>query len=588
MANYLDKFINTSNNFIIPNVQKSQQQTPVSVQAAPAQINQPLGSNILEQFLQNRGTAASVNISAPVRVAGVQSAALEEEIKPNNLRSRFRNNDAKILGVIMRNFGAKDNTGNQLIREGDQKGTFNNAVARLDEIKNLGINTLHVLPVNPPGKQNAMGTAGSVYAPADLLKIDPALDDPNDPKDVKEEFRNFIKECHKRDIRVMLDLPSCASYDLFKERPELMAFEKDGTPKTPGGWADIRMFNPWKDETKRELNPELLQLHKDFVDMCIDLGVDGIRSDVARAKPTEFWDILINYSRERDPEFAWLAETYTYEDASPQLNMNYDRPEDSLNAGFDSYYGQYHIFHEWTKASELTDYVKENLEMTQNLAPGKSLIGSFGTHDDISIMNHGGVTYTNLVSGLQATLPMTNPYYFDGYQSGDDYLYDFEGKTDSQTVTDCNECTVHKGMPDIFNFSRPLIGKHPEIGDFMKNTLDVREKYKDILTKGSFIPLKSNNPNDQIISYARHLNGKTLLVVANRDVSSRQQGTVQVPGLRYTQPLNNLFNSYGDNSLLQATDGALNVDLGPGRVHLFEVDTPNIENSGLEVCKQKL
>ncbi len=580
MANYIDKYLK-----IAPStpVQKTPEPTAVinSTSIQQKQI-QPVGTNVLERYLQNQGLTAMSQVK-PI------DNNIQNDVYKNNLRTKFKNNDAKIMGIIIRNFGAEDKTGNELLREGDIRGNFNNAVNRLDEMKKLGINTLHVLPVNPPGKQNAMGTAGSVYAPADFLKIDPALDDPNDPKDVKEEFRNFINECHKRGISVMLDLPSCASYDLFLARPELMAFEKDGTPKTPQGWNDIRMFNPWKDESKRELNPDLLQMHKDFVDMCIDLGVDGIRADVARTKPTEFWDILTTYSRQRDPEFAWLAESYTYEDASPMLNMNYDRPQDSLRAGFDSYYGQYHIFHEWHKASDLINYVKDNINMSKELEPGKSLIGSFGTHDDISIMNHGGVTYANLVSGIQATLPMLNPYYFDGYQTGDEYLYDFEGTTDKKTDTDSEECTVHRGRPDIFNFSRPLIGKHPEVGDFMKATLDVREEYKDIIEKGSFIPLPvKNNKNDQIIAYARYLNGRTLIVIANRDVNARQGGTIEIPGLSGFQKLNNLFPTTGENSILQADEDKINVDLGPGRIHLFEINTPDIEKSGLEVLKQNL
>ena len=124
----------------------------------------------------------------------------------------------------------------------------------------------------------------------------------------------------------------------------------------------------------------------------------------------------------------------------------------------------------------------------------------------------------------------------------------------------------------------------------MKNTLDVRndKKYHDVLTKGSFIPLHvEQNDNDQIIAFARHLNGKTLLVVANRDVNARQGGSIIIPGLKETQKLNNLFKSYGENSTLQAADGRLNVDLGSGRIHLFEIDTPNIESSGVEVLKQK-
>ena len=582
MANYIDTYTR-----IAPSTPIQRGAEPVAVIKTPQEQvkTEALGTNILEKFLQNRAVVATTQVKAPVANTPVKT-----DVKPNNLRTMFKNNEAVIMGIIMRTFGAKDKSGNQLLRGDDVKGNFNNAIERLDELKNLGINTLHVLPINPPGKMNAMGTAGSVYAPADFLKVDPKLDDPNDPRDVKEEFKNFINECHKRDIRVMLDLPSCASYDLFLARPELMAFEKDGTPKTPGGWNDIRMFNPWKDESKRELNTELVKLHEDFVDFCIELGVDGVRSDVARTKPTEFWDHIIKYSHDKDPEFAWLAESYTYEDASPQINMDYDRPEDSLRAGFDSYYGQYHIFHEWTTANELYNYVKENINMSQNLDAGKSLIGSFGTHDDISIMNHGGVTFTNLVSGIQATLPMLNPYYFDGYQSGDDYMYDFEGQTDSLTDTDCNECTVHKSKPDIFNFSRPLIGKYPECGDFMKNTLEVRNnpQYKEIITKGSFIPLKvDSDPNNQVIAYARHHKGKTLLVVANRDVNSEQSGIINIPGLKDNQPLKNLFKTYGENSEFQADAGKIITKLGAGRVHLFEIDTPDIEKSGLEVLKQK-
>ena len=163
----------------------------------------------------------------------------------------------------------------------------------MDEIKAQGVNTLHLLPINPPGKENAMGTAGSVYSPKDLLEIDPVLVDKNDPRSDKEQFKAFVDECHKRGLHVMVDMPSCASYQLYKEKPELMAIE-NGIPKTPQGWEDIRMFQPWDDEGKRTLNPKLLEYHRQFVDMMIDAGVDGIRADVARAKPVEFWDIIIH------------------------------------------------------------------------------------------------------------------------------------------------------------------------------------------------------------------------------------------------------------------------------------------------------
>ena len=507
----------------------------------------------------------------------------------NDLRTLLKNNEAKILAIVPRTFNAKDLNGNDYIDGNEQHGTFLNAIERLDEVKAAGFNTFHVLPVSTPGKIKAMGTAGSVYAPKDMLEIDPMLIDKNDPRSDKEQFKAFIDECHKRGIRVMLDLPSCASYEMFLNMPELMAVEKDGLAKTPQGWNDIRMLQPWEDEGKRTLNPKLLEYHKKFVDMCIDLGIDGIRADVARTKPAEFWDVIIPYSHMRDPEFAWLAETYTYEDASPQANMPHDRPEDSLRAGFDAIYGQYHIFHEWPNATTFMDYVKEQLDMSYRLPKGKSLIGSFATHDDISPMFHGGADYCNLTMGLQATLPMLNPYIVDGYQSGDDYIYSFADKYNPITQTDNHEMTVHRGRLDIFNLSRRPGGTQPEIGKFMTSAFDMRDKYIDVISKGTFIQLdKENDKNDNIIAYARHYNGKTLLVVANKNVNRAVACKIKVPTLKADQELNNLLPSYGKESVLQAKENELCVDLGPARVHVFEIDTPNIENFCDKIYKQNL
>jgi len=504
----------------------------------------------------------------------------------NNLKSMFTNNEANIMAVIMRTFNAKDTDGNCLIQGNEESGNFINAVERLDELKALGINTLHILPFHPPGKSEAMGTAGSLYAPDDFLKIDPVLRDPNDPRSIEEQCKYFIDECHKRGIKVMLDLPSCASVDFARRHPELMAKEKDGSDKTPQGWRDIRMFRIWDDESNKILNPHLLDLHKKYVDMCVDLGFDGIRADVARAKSMEFWNVIIPYSRSKDPEFAWLAETYTYEDASPQLNMPHDRPFDQLKAGFDAYYGQYHIYDQWLKADDLHNYVKENIQMSNTQEVPKSLIGSFATHDDVSPMFYGGAPWVMLTTGLQAFLPQVNPYFVDGVQTGDYYLYPYDHAINSTTMTDNKECTVHKGRIDIFNLSRKPGGDFPEINNFITQALKVRnsEEYNEVITKGSYIPLQTTNP--EIVAFARHEKGKTLLVIANRNVNFRTSGHIAIPGLNNNQPLNNLVPAYGQESFFQKENNKLTVDLAPSRVQVFEIDTPNIEAQSPEVYRQ--
>lgn len=584
--------LNVSNslNLKLYNVQQGTEKNSFQVQSKPQNKVAFSGSNLLAQYLQNQATVNAPIVNQTTPVAPVENKKpVKKMLYTNDLRTLFKNCDAKILAIIPRIFNAKDTNGNEYIDGKEEHGTFKNAIERLDEVKEDGFNTLHVLPVNPPGTKQAMGTAGSVYSPLDLLEIDPVLADPSDSRSAKEQFKDFINECHKRDIKVMIDLPSCASTEMFEQHPEWMAMEPNGMAKTPQGWNDIRMFQPWEDEGKRTLNPKLLELHKQYIDMCIDLGIDGIRADVARAKPVEFWDILIQYARQRDPEFAMLAECYTHEDASPMVNMPADRPEDALRAGFDSYYGQYHLFSEWKTATEFIDYIKEQLDMSYTLEHGKSLIASFASHDDLSPMFHGGADFCKMIMGLEAVIPMTNMYQVDGFQTGDYYTRKYADKYSPETRTDKHEMTVHYGKLDLFNLSRKPGGKEESLRPFIQEAHALRDKYSDVVgPKGTFIVLdKEGDKNDQIITFARHYQGKTLLVVANKNVNRPVACKIKVPTLNKNQKLVNLLPSYGKESIFQAADGELRVDVGPSRVHIFEIDTPNIEKNTNKVYRQR-
>ena len=116
----------------------------------------------------------------------------------------------------------------------------------------------------------------------------------------------------------------------------------------------------------------------------------------------------------------------------------------------------------------------------------------------------------------------------------------------------------------------------------------MRDKYIDVISNGSFIPLeKSKDKTDQVIAYARHYNGKTLLTVANKNVNRPVSCTINVPTLKAGQELKNLLPSYGMESKVQAENNKLNVALGPARVLVFEINTPQIERYCNAVYKQR-
>ena len=577
----------------------------------PLFLSPLLRESILAQSKQLLNKTSAITPSTPL--SGVENYK-------NNLKSMFLSNEAQVLAVIIRTMNAQDTDGNELIQGDEKSGNLINAIDRLDEIKNTGFNTLHILPIHPTGKTHAMGTAGSLYSPLDFLTIDPEIVDENPPEKYKKRIEDiyfqltgkkltkmdkndpdvakaqcklFIEECHKRNIKAMLDLPSCGSVDFSKAHPEMMAVDSNGKEKVPQGWQDIRMLRPFKNEETRELNESVLDMHKKYVDMCIELGFDGIRADVGRAKPVEFWNVIIKYSHAKDPEFAWLAETYTHEDASPQVNMPYDRPRELLEVGFDAYYGQYHIFNEWTQAQQLYDYVKENIDMNNEIGEPKSLLGSFATHDDSSPMLYGGAPWVMFTSILQSMLPQLNPYIVDGTQTGDYYIYPYDHAKVRDTQTDNHECTVHTGRIDIFNRSRKPGGKFPEIENVIRTAFALRDgRYneinknsniklnmqnaKDVITKGSFIILPSNNP--EIISFARHKDGKTLLFIGNRNVNRPIGGTINIPGLKPDQKFNNLMPKYGEPCKFQNNqNGSITVEMDPSKACVFEIDNADIE-----------
>ena len=100
---------------------------------------------------------------------------------------------------------------------------------------------------------------------------------------------------------------------------------------------------------------------------------------------------------------------------------------------------------------------------------------------------------------------------------------------------------------------------------------------QDVITKGSFIVLPTNNP--EIIAFARHKDGKTLIFVGNRNVNQKVGGKIEIPGLNPEQKFKNLMPNYGDECKIQHTEkNEIAVELGSSRACVFEIDAPEIQN----------
>ena len=479
----------------------------------------------------------------------------------NDLRTLFLTNKANICGINLRTFNAKDTNGNEIIDENEESGNFINAIERLDEIKELGINTLHVLPITPVGRLKALGTAGSVYAAEDFWSINPQLVDKNSKLSDIEQAKKFVEECHKRNIRVIIDLPSCGAYDLFLTHPELFVKDDRLSSIVPTDWTDVRLL---KTGNNKNLNQDVLEAHKKFVNMVLEIGADGIRADVATIKPSAFWEKIIKYTRKIDPEFMFLAEASDSWREPPSKYAEFTPYDKLLQAGFDGYYGSFFDLKDWN-AEEFIEHVKFNQKLLNSYKAPKSVIMSFTTHDEVSPVVLHGENFSIMISWLEATLPF-NPYCIDGFFSGDTYIYPWANTKASKTETDDDYYFVHRGKLDIFNFSRKPDGHNEKILENFKSALQFRNDNIDLVTSDNFISYKTHNT--KVFAYSRSLNNESILVIGNLDFKNPQNKiSVKDSLINKKSKIEKICGS--DN--YKITRHELHTDLNAGEIKVFMI-----------------
>ena len=492
-------------------------------------------------------------------ILSLSSACLAGE--NNNLRTLFLNNKANICAINLRTFNAQDLNGNEIIDEGETSGNFLNAVERLDELKKLNINTLHVLPITPVGKLKALGTAGSVYAAENFWSINPQLVDKNSELTDIEQARRFIDECHKRGIRVIIDLPSCGSYDLFLTHPELFIKDSRQCSIVPTDWTDVRLLQTG---SNKRLNQDLLDVHKKFIDMILSIGADGIRADVATIKPANFWVEIIKYTRAKDPQFLFLAEASDSWREPPSIYAEFTPYDKLLQAGFDGYYGSFFNLKEWN-AEDFFEHIKFNQKLLKSYKEPKSVILSFTTHDEVSPVVLHGESFSIMISWLEATLPF-NPYYIDGFFNGDTYLYGWANTKAGKSETDDDYYFVHRGKMDLFNFSRKPGGNSETILKNFKQASDFRKENIELVTKGCFTLIDTKN--SKVFAFVRTLHGDTIIVTGNLDFKNPQNGiSIKDSNIKKNSELEII----AGNDNIKLVRRNIHTDLNPGEIKVIRI-----------------
>lgn len=158
-------------------------------------------------------------------------------------------------------------------------GDFNGITARLDELKDLGVDVLWLMPIHPVGEKLKKGTLGSPYAVRDYHAINPEYGTTND-------FKRLVKEAHARGQRVIIDLVAnhTAWDNVMIAHPEFYKQDAAGKIIPPvAEWTDVAGLN----YANPRLRDYMISMLKYWVR---EFDLDGFRCDVASMVPTDFWE----------------------------------------------------------------------------------------------------------------------------------------------------------------------------------------------------------------------------------------------------------------------------------------------------------
>ena len=118
--------------------------------------------------------------------------------------------EAIVYNLFVRNATAFDHDGDGLLGKPNpagfqESGTFTKSLLLLPYIRDLGCNTIHLLPITAVGQQQRKGIDGSPYAIRNQYALDENLAEPSLGLGAEAEFAAFVEAAHHLGLRVVME-----------------------------------------------------------------------------------------------------------------------------------------------------------------------------------------------------------------------------------------------------------------------------------------------------------------------------------------------------------------------------------------------
>jgi len=199
-------------------------------------------------------------------------------------------------------------------------GTFDDVIAQLPRIRDMGFDVLYFPPIHPIGKINRKGRnntlnaqPGDVGSPYAIGSSEGGHTAVHPELGTLDDFKRMLAAAHAHGLEIALDFAiQCApDHPWLTEHATWFAWRPDGTLRyaenPPKKYQDI--VNP--EFYAHDAKPALWLALRDVIAFWIDAGVRIFRVDNPHTKPLPFWEWMIADIRARDPDVIFLSEAFT-------------------------------------------------------------------------------------------------------------------------------------------------------------------------------------------------------------------------------------------------------------------------------------
>lgn len=368
-------------------------------------------------------------------------------------------------------------------RDFSKAGTLNGVTARLDELHDLGVNILWLMPVHPIGEKFRKGEYGSPYSIKDYYAVDPnygTLDD----------FKQLVAGAHQRGMKVIMDLVAnhTAWDSVMMTNRSFYKQDQSGKiiPPVPE-WTDVAGLN----YANPELRAYMIAMLKYWIR---EADVDGFRCDAASMVPLDFWEQARTALVKIKPDIMMLAEASKPELLTKAFDIDYSWP---LRSTLDK------VLINGAPASDL----RATWEESRRQFPSGSLhMRLSDDHDEARAIAKYGLQGALAAQVLVFTLDGV-PLLYNGMEAGD--------------ATESGEPALFAKMP-IFWSSK----ERPPFRDIYRDLIKLRQQSPAFRTD-RVIWLKNTDPKS-VVTFLREDEHEQFVVVINFSNQPVRAG-VEVP-----------------------------------------------------------